>query len=91
MPWLSNAECLQYSPGIALTGEALTTAISLAQVLAEGINGSNRVLEITSYTRVVKLPRNGRVKFPLLPVIQSVPPVIKIRGTDLPPRFGVVS
>lgn len=91
MPWLSNTECLQYSPGITLTGEALTTAISLAQVLAEGINGSNRKLEIASYSRVIKLPRNGRVKFPLLPVVQSVSPVIKIRGTDLPPRFGVYS
>lgn len=91
MPWLSNTECLQYAPGISLSGEALTTAITLAQILVEGVNGANRQLEVDSYTRILVIPNSGRVLFPLRPVLTSPAPQIYLRGSDLPPRFGLYS
>ncbi|AXK90434.1 hypothetical protein CrV_gp022 [Cylindrospermopsis raciborskii virus RM-2018a] len=91
MPWLSNTECLQYAPGISISGEALTTAITLAQILVEGVNGANRQLEVNSYTRILVIPNSGRLLFPLTPVLASPAPQIYLRGSDLPPRFGLYS
>ena len=91
MPWLSNQECLQYAPGITLTGEPLTTAIALAQSLVEGINGANRPLEITQYKKILTIPNTGRVIVPIRPMLSTPAPVVELRGSDTPPRFGVYS
>lgn len=91
MPWLSNQDCISYAPSITLTGEPLTTAITLAQSLVEGVNGSNRPLALTEFTKILSIPNTGRVIVPIRPLLPSPAPVIELRGSDTPPRFGVYS
>lgn len=91
MAWLSSEECLEYAPGIQLTGDALTSAIAIAQILAEGINGANRPLEITSISKVIRIPLNGRITLPIRPLLTDPAPVVQMRGSQLSSRFNAYS
>jgi len=91
MAWLSPAECLLYAPGIQLSGDALLSAITIAQIFAEGINGANRPLQITSFTKVLTVPSDSRIQLPIAPLLLSPAPIVRMRGSDLGSRFGAYS
>ena len=88
MSWLTPEDCLIYAPNTTLTGDALQTAIDISQMIVEGVNGADRPLSITAITKVIKIPENNRILLPITPLLDDPAPVVKLRGTDLAPRFG---
>lgn len=91
MSWLSPEECLLYAPSINLSGDALQTAIEISQMVVEGVNGADRPLSATSITKVIKIPQDNRILLPITPLLATPAPVVKLRGSDLAPRFGSYS
>jgi hypothetical protein len=88
MSWLSPEDCLIYAPNIILAEDALLSAIEISQMVAEGVNGADRPFSVTSFTKVVTIPENNRILLPITPLLEDPAPVVKLRGSDLAPRFG---
>lgn len=88
MSWLSPEECLNYAPNITLSGDALQSAIDISQVIVEGVNGADRPLPVTSFTKVIKIPEDNRILLPITPLLEDPAPVVRLRGSDLGARFG---
>ncbi len=88
MSWLSPEDCLIYAPNIILAEDALLSAIEISQMVVEGVNGADRPLSVTSFTKVVTIPENNRILLPITPLLEDPAPVVKLRGSDLAPRFG---
>jgi len=91
MSWLSPEECLEYAPNMTLSGAALQTAIDISQMIVEGVNGADRPLSATSFTKVIKIPQDNRILLPITPLLDDPAPVVRLRGSDLAPRFGSYS
>ena len=91
MAILSAADLAIYAPDVDLDPQQVQSAILRAQMIAEGPSGAHRPLAKQSFTETPMATGNAIARLSRLPIDESVPPVILIRGNKTSSYFGVGS